>query len=402
MSRQKKDPSLTRIIIIILAIGSAVLVTLRLADWFVSDIWPSTVAASADESLAAARSLMDEGNLEQAREALEPIIRRVDDPLITPKAMLLLVEVEERAGNQDRVRELLRDVTQNFPESPERPRAAVRYARLLEADGNYEEAVKIYQDVSDTAPHELRAPALSGLGREALRQNDDKTALERFRQAVVDAEWDSPDWREAVGYLGDLNTKMIFAEAPTAESKVYTVEAGDNLVDIGVKLNTTLGLLTRANGIDDPRRLYPGQSLKYTPKDFRIIIERATCRLFLMDKDGIFKIYPLGLGRPGHETTLGVYKIGNKIKDPTWHKPGAGPIPPGDPRNELGTRWMPLVPVEQGLPTDLGIHGTIEPETIGQYCSSGCPRMLPADVEELYDLIVRSTPVEIVEKMPPQ
>jgi len=63
---------------------------------------------------------------------------------------------------------------------------------------------------------------------------------------------------------------------------------------------------------------------------------------------------------------------------------------------------MPLVPVEQGLPTDLGIHGTIEPETIGQYCSSGCPRMLPADVEELYDLIVRSTPVEIVEKMPPQ
>ena len=77
MSRQKKDPSLTRIIIIILAIGSAVLLTLRLADWFVSDIWPSTVAASADESLAAARSLLEEGNLEQAREALDPIIRQI-------------------------------------------------------------------------------------------------------------------------------------------------------------------------------------------------------------------------------------------------------------------------------------------------------------------------------------
>jgi lipoprotein-anchoring transpeptidase ErfK/SrfK len=49
------------------------------------------------------------------------------------------------------------------------------------------------------------------------------------------------------------------------------------------------------------------------------------------------------------------------------------------------------------LPTDLGIHGTIEPASIGQYKSHGCPRLLKEDVEELYDLVVRSTPVSIVE-----
>jgi lipoprotein-anchoring transpeptidase ErfK/SrfK len=102
---------------------------------------------------------------------------------------------------------------------------------------------------------------------------------------------------------------------------------------------------------------------------------------------------------PGYETTLGKYTIGNKQKDPTWFKPGSAPVPPGDPHNELGTRWMPLVPAEPGLPTDLGIHGTIAPETIGQYKSHGCPRLRKEDVEELYDLIVRSTPVEIVEKI---
>jgi hypothetical protein len=58
---------------------------------------------------------------------------------------------------------------------------------------------------------------------------------------------------------------------------------------------------------------------------------------------------------------------------------------------------MPLMPQEEGLPTDLGIHGTIEPASIGQYKSHGCPRLLKEDVEELYDLVVRSTPVSIVE-----
>lgn len=76
-------------------------------------------------------------------------------------------------------------------------------------------------------------------------------------------------------------------------------------------------------------------------------------------------------------------------------------MPPNDPANELGTRWMPLAPADAGLPTDLGIHGTIAPETIGKYESHGCPRMFKKDVEELYDLVVRSTPVEIVERMTP-
>ena len=100
---------------------------------------------------------------------------------------------------------------------------------------------------------------------------------------------------------------------------------------------------------------------------------------------------------PGHETTLGSYKIGNQAKDPPWYKPGSAPTPPGDPNNGLGTRWMPLIPLQDGLPTDLGIHGTISPETIGKFSSHGCARMHREEVEELYDLVVRSTPVDIVE-----
>ena len=104
---------------------------------------------------------------------------------------------------------------------------------------------------------------------------------------------------------------------------------------------------------------------------------------------------------PGHETALGKYTIGNKQKDPTWFKPGAGTVTSGDAANELGTRWMPLVPGEPSLPTDLGIHGTIHPETVGEYSSHGCARLTNPEVEELYDLVVRSTPVTIVDKYVP-
>ncbi len=220
--------------------------------------------------------------------------------------------------------------------------------------------------------------------------------------AVVDAEWDSDVWNESLDLLGKLNVELIFSPEETPESKNYIVQKGDTLVGIGAKLNTPVGMLCRANNLDENTTLRPNQVLKYTPKDFKLIVERSRCRAFLVDENGIFKRYVVGLGKPGHETTLGTYKIGNKQKNPTWFKPGEGPIPPGDPRNELGTRWMPLVPAEPGLPLDLGLHGTIAPETIGTYSSNGCVRFLKEDIEELYDLIVRTTPVIIKEEVKPE
>lgn len=391
----------------LLKIIAAIVVTLLLgfgivqgAMWLGANAFGGIDLASALETLEKAQARHDAGDLQGARELLRPVLARVNDPMITPDALMLQAEIEIAAGNQKEALQLLERAAA-FQESPRHPLIAARYARLLEELGRHEEAKSIHESVRDTAPPEYRAAGLVGLGRQAERENDLIQARDLYQQAVADADWNSPIWDEALDALGRVNTALIFSPAETPESKVYTVERGDNLTNIGIKLNTTLGLLTRANGIEMDTPLRLGQRLKYTPKDFRIVIERSACRLFLLDKDGIFKRYRVGLGKPGHETALGRYTIGNKQKDPTWFKPGAGPIPPGDPENELGTRWMPLVPAEEGLPSDLGIHGTIAPETIGQYMSRGCPRMFKEDVEELYDLVVRSTPVEIVETMEP-
>ena len=358
---------------------------------------PDSVGASVEETLARARDAITQGKPEEARPLLEPIVAHVKDNTFTPQALMLLARVDKKAGKTEEAAKLLDRAYRDFASSPEHPRAAVAYAQALEESGGVDEALRIYQEVRDSAPRELRAGATTGCGRDAERKKDLLKARDLYRESFAEAPWDSEDWNEALDALGRVNVELIFSPQETPESKRYSVQRRDSITSIGNALNTTQGLLMRANALSETTTLNLGQQLKYTPKDFRIVIERSRCRLFLIDKDGIFKRYSVGLGKPGHETTLGSYKIGNKEKNPIWHKPGAGAIPALDPTNELGTRWMPLVPDQEGLPKDLGIHGTIRPETVGLNTSNGCARLLPVEVEELYDMVVRSTPVDILE-----
>lgn len=394
---RRKHARLSKVIALVVVVGAVLLGIQQLYTGLKDDYLAVATPLAARDDLDAARALIDAGKPEQARALLEPILDTVDDPLITPEALLLLAAVERRAGKDAEAGAALERACREYPGSPLYPKAAVAYADFLAKKGKTGAAQKLYEEVCSSAPPELRAPALLGLGRQAEARNDLLAARTYYQQAADDTPWNSAPWSEAVHALGRVNVALIFSPEETPESKQYIVKKGDSITSIGNALNTTQGLLMRANGLDGASILNLGQQLKYTPKNFHIVIERSTCRLFLFDQDGLFKRYPVGLGKPGHETTLGAYKIGSKIKDPVWHKPGEGPIPPGDPRNELGSRWMPLVPEQEGLPRDLGIHGTIHPETIGVYSSMGCARMFPEDIEELYDLVVRSTPVDIVE-----
>jgi lipoprotein-anchoring transpeptidase ErfK/SrfK len=67
---------------------------------------------------------------------------------------------------------------------------------------------------------------------------------------------------------------------------------------------------------------------------------------------------------------------------------------PGGPENPLGARAMYLY--RGGADTLYRIHGTNQPETIGQAVSSGCIRMLNADVEHLYEQVGRGVKVVVI------
>jgi lipoprotein-anchoring transpeptidase ErfK/SrfK len=84
--------------------------------------------------------------------------------------------------------------------------------------------------------------------------------------------------------------------------------------------------------------------------------------------------------------------------NPDWWLDGEV-IPPGDPRNILGTRWLGFE--KTGAGRGIGIHGSILADGVwqgvGEAESNGCVRMRNPDVEELFDFAGYGTEVVIME-----
>ena len=89
----------------------------------------------------------------------------------------------------------------------------------------------------------------------------------------------------------------------------------------------------------------------------------------------------MGLGKED-STPLGAYCAGAKLKNPTQFDRDKGKtIEFGAPDHTIGTRWITIA-------SQYGIHGTVEPQSIGKQMSKGCIRMLNEDVEQVFDLLV--------------
>lgn len=132
-----------------------------------------------------------------------------------------------------------------------------------------------------------------------------------------------------------------------------------------------------------------------------ITVVTKSRHLFLSLGDGKALRYTIGVGRPGF-TWNGNVRIGRKAEWPAWTPPPAmlkrRPDLPkfmkGGIDNPLGARAMYLY--NGNRDSMFRIHGTSEPETIGQAVSSGCIRMLNADVSDLYSRIKIGTSVTVL------
>ncbi|MFS0927116.1 LysM peptidoglycan-binding domain-containing protein, partial [Enterococcus durans] len=68
---------------------------------------------------------------------------------------------------------------------------------------------------------------------------------------------------------GLSNPNMIYAgqalkvSGAVSTTKTYTVQYGDNLSSIAVKLGTTYQALAQRNSLSNPNMIYPGQVLSY-------------------------------------------------------------------------------------------------------------------------------------------
>jgi lipoprotein-anchoring transpeptidase ErfK/SrfK len=131
----------------------------------------------------------------------------------------------------------------------------------------------------------------------------------------------------------------------------------------------------------------------------------------VVDTDNKFLYYVLPQGEAirygvtvGEEALAwsGVAKIGRMEEWPSWTptaeiKQRLANIPdfvgPG-PQNPMGARALYLY--ENGRDTLYRIHGTNQPEYIGQAISSGCIRMTNEDVIDLYSRVRTGAPVVVL------
>jgi len=186
----------------------------------------------------------------------------------------------------------------------------------------------------------------------------------------------------------DLNVKLLFSSIPAPDSKIYEVQPQDTLGKISKNFGTTIELLMKANNLKSDL-IRPGMKLKASTAKFSILVDKSQNTLTLKANDEVFKIYQVSTGLD-NSTPIGTFKVINKLIDPTWYKAGAI-VPPGSPKNILGTRWLGLS--IQGY----GIHGTTEPESIGKQVTAGCVRMINKDAEELYAIVPTGTEVTVVD-----
>jgi lipoprotein-anchoring transpeptidase ErfK/SrfK len=127
-----------------------------------------------------------------------------------------------------------------------------------------------------------------------------------------------------------------------------------------------------------------------------ILIDTAERRLYLVLLNGQALRYGIGVGRDGFRWS-GTHRISAKKEWPGWTPPSQmrarRPDLPGHMAggidNPLGARAMYLGS------TLYRIHGSNEPETIGQAVSSGCFRMTNDDVTDLYNRVSVGTTVVV-------
>ena len=132
-----------------------------------------------------------------------------------------------------------------------------------------------------------------------------------------------------------------------------------------------------------------------------IVVDTDARYLYYVLPEGKAIRYGVTVGEDA-QSWAGVAKIGNMTEWPSWtptegEKQRLGPLPSyveGGPANPMGARAMYLF--QGSKDTLFRIHGTNQPEYIGEAISSGCIRMTNEDVIDLYKRVKMGTPVVVL------
>ena len=160
------------------------------------------------------------------------------------------------------------------------------------------------------------------------------------------------------------------------------------------------GALPRADAESALNPSYRHQVVFYRSNEApgTIVVDTSDRFLYLIQPNSRAMRYGIGVGRDGFQWQ-GLLSITKKQEWPDWTPPpemiARQPYLPrfmaGGPGNPLGARALYLGS------TEYRIHGTNQPQTIGQAVSSGCFRLANPQVIDLFDRVPVGTRVVILQ-----
>jgi L,D-transpeptidase ErfK/SrfK len=212
-----------------------------------------------------------------------------------------------------------------------------------------------------------------------------------------------------------LVPSILEADIIIGRETFYFIEKGDSLELIGAKFGVDWRKVARENNIDPGKLLKIGQELKVNNRkivpqtvDNGIIVNIPDRMLYFFKNGKLDMSFPVGLGMPSWKgitrwrTPTGKFKIINKRENPTWYVPESMQwkmmvegktvkkiVPPG-PDNPLG-RYA----IDTSIPRVV-IHETIWPNTVYQFRSHGCIRVLPEHIGAFFKKVEINTAGEII------
>ncbi|MBU6413916.1 MAG: L,D-transpeptidase family protein [Planctomycetes bacterium] len=240
-------------------------------------------------------------------------------------------------------------------------------------------------------------------GDSAMSKGNPVAARAAYSKALLDAGISNEQAAMLRDKVGKINDDLLFSSKITAGDPMveqYTIASGDKLITIAKKLDLTTDwrLIQRVNGIKNPGAIRIGQKLKIVRGPFHAVVNKADYRLDLFagspdepDQWTFIKSFKVGLGE-GDSTPVGnfVLRANSKLVNPTWVNPRnpAERYAADDPKNPIGEYWMGIDGVgDSAQYKGFGIHGTIDPASIGQQKSMGCVRLGDEDVKLMYELL---------------
>ena len=209
----------------------------------------------------------------------------------------------------------------------------------------------------------------------------DQSDAEKILLALIQSFPDSTRINDARKLLGDLNIREFFSPVPGPDKMEYVVVRGDSIGKIAGKTKYPAELIFKANGLNS-LTIQPGRKLIIPKGQFSVVVNIKRGDVTLLNNGSFFRWYkPLEIRLPP-KVVLGQFKTREKI---AWSE--GIRVAFGEKKYLGSSRWIVT------NDSNITLYSETNPQTPNAQKPGVGILLAPADMEELFALVAKDTPV---------